>query len=283
LDNQKTGVKVNLWFALAGLATVCLGVYILFFSAPKPAPAAPVNKSPVEWSVVEAGVRDRILLKDAALGDLKRLRPMLDGYYAEKGCEIEPYYGVFPVAGGRLRDANIKGYFSRHYDFFSGKNHRDHPAVDIFIHDSNHDCLDDKTKQPVNVVSLSPGIVVSVYSGWQQGNLLRGGNSAYVYDPVSKGLFYYAHMSTTAAAVGDIVKPGDVLGTVGRTGTNAFMKRSPTHLHIMYLKYPEDGYPKPENVTDLLIAVKKKQQTPVNIEKKAEVADKDIIKGKKGK
>jgi peptidoglycan LD-endopeptidase LytH len=106
--------------------------------------------------------------------------------------------------------------------------------------------------------------VVSVYNGWQPGNLLRGGNSAWVYDPVSKGLFYYAHMSTTAVAVGNIVKPGDILGTVGRTGVHAYAKRSPTHLHIMYLKYPENGYPIPENVTYLLIAAKKGQQTPVN-------------------
>jgi murein DD-endopeptidase MepM/ murein hydrolase activator NlpD len=77
-------------------------------------------------------------------------------------------------------------------------------------------------------------------------------------------------MSTTAVSVGNIVKPGDILGTVGRTGTHAYAKRSPTHLHVMYLKYRENGYPVPENVTYLLIAAKKGRQIPVN-----EIAEND--------
>jgi len=263
-----------------GLAAFVLVFGIFGIKLPAPPPAV---DAPAEWNTVEAGVRDRILQKDAALADLKRLRPMLDKYYLDRGCELAPYQGVFPVAGGTLKDANMFGYIDKHYDFFSGKNHKDHPAVDIFIRDRNHDCLDDKTKEAVKVLSMSPGIVVSVYTGWQPGNLLRGGNSAWVYDPVSKGLYYYAHMSMTAAAVGNTVKPGDVLGTVGRTGTNAFMKRSPTHLHVMYLKYPKDGYPVPENVSNILVAAKKKQQTQVNTEEEGKVADKNVPAGKMGK
>jgi murein DD-endopeptidase MepM/ murein hydrolase activator NlpD len=224
--------------------------------------SAAVN-APAEWNNIEAGIRGRILAKNAAEADMKRLRPLLDGYYEEKGCVIEPYAGVFPVAGYGLSDADMKGYVDEGYDFFSGIRHADHPAVDIFIFDRNHDCLDDRTKKPVDVLSMSPGIVVSVYTGWEPGNALRGGNSIYIYDPVSKGLFYYAHQASVMVSVGEIVKPGDIIGTVGRTGVHAYAKRSPTHLHVMYLKYPENGYPVPENVSGRLIAAKKGKTIPV--------------------
>lgn len=215
---------------------------------------ASAANAPEQWNEVESGVRDLVLSKKAAQDELRRLRPMLDEYYTARGCVVKPYAGVFPVAGYRLSDADLKGYIDRGYDFFSGLKHNDHPAVDIFIFDRNHDCLDDRTKMPVNVLSMSPGIVTSTYNVWEPGNKLRGGNSVWIYDPVTKGLFYYAHMGTVAVWVGKIVQPGDIIGTVGRTGTHAYAKRSQTHLHIMYLKYQENGYPVPENISKLLIA-----------------------------
>jgi hypothetical protein len=43
------------------------------------------------------------------------------------------------------------------------------------------------------------------------------------------------------------VHGGAVIGTLGRTGTNAFPPRSPTHLHFMLLRAadmaPVDPYP----------------------------------------
>ena len=44
--------------------------------------------------------------------------------------------------------------------------------------------------------------------------------------------------------IGDIVKSGDIIATVGRTGLNAYKKRSPTHLHMMQLSLAKDGLPK---------------------------------------
>jgi peptidoglycan LD-endopeptidase LytH len=226
--------------------------------------AASAANVPEQWNEVESGVRDMVLSKGAAQDELRRLRPLLDKYYTDMGCGIEPYTGIFPVAGYGLSDADTKGYIDKGYDFFSGLKHNDHPAVDIFIFDRNHDCLDDRTKMPVHVLSMSPGIVTSTYNVWEPGNKLRGGNSVWVYDPVSKGLFYYAHLANVAVSTGKTVKPGDILGTVGRTGVHAYAKRSPTHLHVMYLKYPENGYPVPENVSKRLIAAKTGKTTPVN-------------------
>jgi peptidoglycan LD-endopeptidase LytH len=236
------------------------------------APAAMAASAPEQWSEVESEVRDLIIPKATAQEDLKRLRPELDRFYQDHGCVIEGYAAVFPVEGYRMHDADTKGYIDKGYDFFSGKKHRDHPAVDIFIYDRNHDCLDDRTKKPVNVLSMSPGIVVSIYTGWEPGNELRGGNTVFVYDPVTKGLFYYAHMNEVLVAPGHIVKPGDVLGHVGRTGTHAYAKRSPTHLHVMYLKYPQSGYPYPENVSMLLKSASR-HQTVLASEESADKKD----------
>jgi murein DD-endopeptidase MepM/ murein hydrolase activator NlpD len=56
--------------------------------------------------------------------------------------------------------------------------------------------------------------------------------------------------------IGDIVKPRQVIATVGRTGLNAFKKRSPTHLHFMVLKLDTNFYPTPINSYNLLLKSK---------------------------
>ncbi|MCJ7641760.1 MAG: M23 family metallopeptidase, partial [Desulfobacterales bacterium] len=57
-----------------------------------------------------------------------------------------------------------------------------------------------------------------------------------------------------AVSVGQIVSRGDRLGKVGRTGLNAYPKRSPTHLHFS-VHQSIDGYPKPiDPYSDLIRA-----------------------------
>ena len=91
------------------------------------------------------------------------------------------------------------------------------------------------------------GIVIAVEDNWARASKLRGGNYIWIYDLSSEGLVYYAHNRDIYVRVGDLVKPGDTIATVGRTGLNAARKRSPTHLHLTFLKIA-DGYPRPENV-----------------------------------
>ena len=47
--------------------------------------------------------------------------------------------------------------------------------------------------------------------------------------------------------MGERVAGGQLVATLGRTGTNAFAERSPTHLHFMLLRAkdltPVDPYP----------------------------------------
>ncbi len=162
---------------------------------------------------------------------------------------------AFPVEGYTFRSIggkNGSGYQIQGYDFFDGNDHKGHPGHDIFILDKNQDGIDDKTGKPVNVISVSPGIVVSTNTLWEPSSLIRGGNTIWVFDLATKRYFYYAHLHKIFVTVGQIISKGNLLGTVGRTGLNAYPKRSPTHLHFT-VHQSVDGYPKPINSIEELI------------------------------
>lgn len=163
---------------------------------------------------------------------------------------------IFPVAGYSARDvggARGNSYVeSRSYDFFDGNAHRGHPALDIFIHDRNQDCLSDRTGKPVDVRSVCDGIVVCVHAAWTsdsvdaRGKILRSGKCVYIYSREEDALWYYAHLQSVFVTVGESVGKAKVIGTVGRSGANAMKKRSDTHLHLMYLKWMGEKL-QPEN------------------------------------
>lgn len=164
---------------------------------------------------------------------------------------------VFPVKGytaNAIGGYGGSGYISAGFDFFE-INSGGHPAHDIFINDANQDCIDDFTGKPVEILSMSGGIVIETRTNWTTDMMdIRGGNIVYVYDNYTNGLFYYAHLKDVFVNVGDFVVPGTPLGTMGRTGKNAYPSRSPTHLHIMYVR-SFNGEFKPENIySDLLKA-----------------------------
>lgn len=221
-------------------------------------PAVHSMNIPELWASIERGIKDGRFSREESESFMQFLRPELDKYYLKNGFETAAYRPVFPVRDRILADAYRKGYFARCYDFYTSTNCYDHPAVDIFIEDINRDCVDDRYKRPAEVLSVSPGIVLTIVNDWERPSPQRGGNIVWVYDPVTKGVFYYAHLKTVKACTGDIVKPGDVLGTVGRTGSLASEKRSQTHLHIMYVKYEKDGSMKPKNISDLLVKSRRK-------------------------
>jgi|GEM_PF-3965045 len=123
------------------------------------------------------------------------------------------------------------------YDFFRSDRNV-HPAYDFFVKDANFDCLDDRLKRPVHTVALADGIVLGTFTGWTpegEAAQRKGGNYVWLYNPAQKRVYYYAHHDTVVVKPGDIVHAGDILGTVGRTGLNAYKRRSPTHLHLMVL------------------------------------------------
>lgn len=191
-------------------------------------------------------IRDRRIKRDDALICLRIFEPWLKEYFEKNGGKVNKNW-VFPVKGYGFKDIGKGGYKPFGYDFFDGNKHKGHPAVDIFVRDRNQDLIDDITGRPVDILSVSSGVVVAVNKGWKPGSIIRGGNYIWVYDPIDKSYLYYAHLDSVFVKPGDIVEPGERIATLGRTGLNAYPKRSPTHLHISYLK-SVNGYPKPENI-----------------------------------
>jgi murein DD-endopeptidase MepM/ murein hydrolase activator NlpD len=163
---------------------------------------------------------------------------------------------VFPLKGYSVKQVggkNGNGYLVKGYNFFDGNQHTAHPAQDIFIHDNNQDDLDDRTKKPVEVLSMMDGIVVSMSTTWEPLSTLRGGNYVLIYAPQVQQFFYYAHNSKVLVQVGDKVIAGQTIAHVGRTGLNAYKKRSPTHLHLSQFNADTQKGISPINVYILLL------------------------------
>ena len=206
-------------------------------------------------------IRDGKLDKESLLPKFNNLLNEVNEQYNEQTVtQYNSDKWVFP-----LKDYNIdisignskdEGYVPGRYDFFDGNEHKGHAALDIFITDTNQDCIDDRTKKPVDVLSLTCGVVLAAETNWDTASSLRGGKYIWIYDPLNKVLIYYAHNNTVNVKPGQIVKPGDNIATCGRTGLNAFKKRSPTHLHLTLLKLDENNYPKPINPYKYLLNTK---------------------------
>jgi len=142
---------------------------------------------------------------------------------------------VFPLKAYKSNSiGGVKGngYFDKGYNFLDGNKHTAHPAHDIFITDRNQDTNDDKTLKPVDVLAVTDGIVLSCTPDWEPGSALRGGKCVWIYHPGLNTISYYAHNRQLLVKPGNVVKRGQKIAEVGRTGLNAYKKRSPTHLHF---------------------------------------------------
>lgn len=204
-----------------------------------------------EFNLLNSHIRDNRVDKRSAQVEVVRLLREIRGEYIRSGARDYPVSSwVFPVSGYDAKAAGggrRHGFVARGYDFFSGNRHGGHPSFDIFIRDRNRDTLDDRSGKAVPVLSMTGGVVVALEQEWQHGSRLRGGRYVWVYDPANNLLVYYAHNSDLTVTLGQIVKPGDMLATVGRSGWNAAKKRSPTHLHLTVLQVT-DGRVTPLNV-----------------------------------
>jgi len=214
-----------------------------------------------EFNSLNTKVRDGLISRVDAQNQILQLLPKIKEYFSQNGgTEITDKNWVFPLKGytsASIGGVNGSGYQPKDYDYFDGNKHGGHPAHDIFIHDRNQDDVDDNTGKPVDVLSVSNGVVIACEPDWDAASGLRGGKYIYIYDPSYEGIFYYAHNSKIFVKTGDVVKAGDKIAECGRTGLNAYKKRSPTHLHLMFLQV-EDGYPKPKNIYNELLNAKTK-------------------------
>jgi murein DD-endopeptidase MepM/ murein hydrolase activator NlpD len=148
---------------------------------------------------------------------------------------------VFPLRGYNYHaiGGNGSGYSDKGYNYLDGNKHAAHPAHDIFINDKNQDCIDDKTGKTVDVVAVDYGIVIACSDTWQTNSSLRGGKYIWIYDNYGD-ITYYAHNNNIFVKPGDEVKAGQKITEAGRTGYNAYKKRSPTHLHFSAFKLVDD-------------------------------------------
>lgn len=208
-----------------------------------------------EFNELNTIIRDGKIDKSKAKEQFRALFEQIrNEYYAAGGQNYRAKDWIFPLKGyGYKAIGGVKGngYKDAGYDYFDGDRHRGHPSQDIFIYDKRRRSIDDGTKQPVIVVSITGGVVVSTGKDWDPSSKLRGGKYIWIYDPTSNALIYYAHNSVVHVETGDVIKPGCIIANVGRTGINASKRRSPTHLHITYLSII-DGLPVPRNIYEEL-------------------------------
>lgn len=196
------------------------------------------------FNVLNTRIRDNRIDRSSARIELQRALAEVRVEYVRVGnIEYPKSAWAFPLAGydvHAIGGGRRHGYVAGHYDYYKGNRHGGHPSFDIFIRDRNQDELDDTNGRPVKVRSLTGGVVVALEPEWSPGSRLLGGKYLWIYDPVHELLVYYAHNSELAVALGDVVRPGDVLGMVGRSGFNAAKRRSPTHLHLTVVRV-QDG------------------------------------------
>ena len=249
------------------IVVITLLIAFSYFKVNKSNPGTRILSSPIictdtciDFNTLNIKIRDRTILKEEAIRQIQLLLPKLKLYFYKNGeKDFLKTSTVFPVQGydsKAIGGKNGSGYIASGFNYFDGNNHTGHPAHDIFIADKNQDCIDDKTKRPVNILSMSGGIVIAAESSWDTTSNLRGGKYIWIYDPSSNSFFYYAHNSNIFVKPCDIVKPGDIIATVGRTGLNAFKKKSPTHLHLMQLKLDSNNFPQPYDCYKELINLK---------------------------
>lgn len=103
-----------------------------------------------------------------------------------------------------------------------------------------HRAIDIMAPRGTPVVAVADGEIVRIHQNRLGGKVLylRGHNSDYD--------FYYAHLDTYADGleVGQTVRQGEILGTVGNTG-NA--RSTPAHLHFQVLRRSGRGRGTPVN------------------------------------
>src|SRR4030042_13224 len=146
------------------------------------------NDPAQQWHLLFLKIRDSQISKEEALTRLRALEPLLkDRYLKSWNRKSEDRLG-FPLKGygpSAIGGKGGSGYQPEGYDFFDGNRHKGHPAHDIFIRDKNQDGLDDVTGGPIEVISVSPGMVVSVNLNWEPSSPIRGGNYIWLSKPIN--------------------------------------------------------------------------------------------------
>jgi peptidoglycan LD-endopeptidase LytH len=203
-----------------------------------------------DYKQLLVSIREQTISPDSARGRFQYILQELHGLYPFSKYDSSETDLVFPLRNATSRaigGKNGSGFHAKYFDLFDNSKKSSHPAHDIFIKDKNQDCIDDRYGTYVDILSVSGGLVLATETDWQPESDYRGGNYVWIYDFRTGGLWYYAHQRKVIVQAGQRVQAGDKLGEVGRTGYNAYQKRSETHLHLMYLRTDKDNLPRPVN------------------------------------
>ncbi len=190
-----------------------------------------------DWNILDKEIRDNAINKKEAVREIIDLDGrLLERYSGKTGRS--PYrfpvkgYGPKSIGGRHGNDFIASGY-----NFYDGNRHGGHPAHDLFIRDKGRTGLDDGTGKPAQIVAFADGVVIGVNTSWEYPSRIKGGKYIWLFDPATDRYYYYAHLAEITVSLGDMVKAGDTIALLGRTGMNAYPRRSPTHLHFMCLSF----------------------------------------------
>lgn len=217
----------------------------------------------LRWDATDKLIRDKKIEKEAAIDSIKKFIMIclpVPQAGEERSDEAIPLTKrkdwKFPLAGYIAISYRKNGndYNDSKYDYFQGGEYHGHPAHDIFILDRDSNGIEDVTGKKVTAEAVISGVIISTQTNWKPGNSLRSGNYVKIFDPSSRGIFYYSHLDSIFVSVGQFVKAGEDIAFVGRTGRKAVRGR--THLHIAYYKI-NDGYPEPEDIIEDLYRAEK--------------------------
>ena len=208
-----------------------------------------------DWNTLEKGIRDNGIEHSQARGEIIQLDRELLAAYSGKAGHASYHFPVKGYGPQSIGGRQGNGYTPSGYDFYAGNRHGGHPAHDLFIRDESRSGLDSGTGRPAEIVAFSDGVVVGVNPSWEYPSAIRGGRYIWIFNTEENRFYYYAHLEKLLVALGDLVKAGDTIALLGRSGKNARPKRSPTHLHFMCLSF-NNGRMTPHNTyRDLLGAV----------------------------
>lgn len=213
------------------------------------------------WDKTDKMIWDHTISKDAAIDSIALYVPLAVQYCKTLDITFtERKNWVFPMSGWTKISyrTNGKDYKDEDFEYFQGGDSKGHPAHDIFILDADSNGIEDSTGKKVEAAAIVSGVIINIKNTWKIGDLGRGGNFIKLFDPVSKAIFYYSHLDTALVHVGQIVRAGETIGLVGRSGRKAIHGK--THLHIAYYKI-EDGEPIAEDfIKDIYSAEKRARQ-----------------------
>jgi hypothetical protein len=205
---------------------------------------------------IQMDIRDRVISPDSGRRAFAAVMIDFRAAFKKDSCHaIDSSYFVYPVRSYLPQESiggKGRGYRDEGFDLFDMDAKGSHPAHDLFVRDKDQDNIDDRTWKPVDVLAFTSGVVVATETSWKYDSEFRGGNWIWIYDPCLDGLFYYAHNNIVEVQPGQWVNAGDKISEMGRSGYNAYQKRSPTHLHLMYLQLDEYGLPTPYNTYEWL-------------------------------